>query len=195
MEIISFDWDKLFISCLFATTFFICFFFFHSNIFIMNICFFKKVLFLLKKLIKSLVFAILILIMNRKRLRTSKMTDTVESSINGDLGSLKMFEFYRIKCTKSSEVLTLKNEISNLTYRFSDFNSLSDSSPEKDQNLGQNLIIQYGVPKKRSGHRAVCNNDNMWIWGGFCPIREQNITEDDDENENVNISPLFPEVG
>lgn len=191
---ISFDWDKVIITFVCASIVLISNFFYHSNISIITICFFKKVIFLLKKLIKSLVVAILILIMNRKRLRTGKMTDAVESNMNGDLGSLKMFEFVRIKCTKSSEVRILKNEISNLASRFSDFYSPRDTSPETDPNPNLNQTIQFGVPKKRSGHRAVCDNDNMWIWGGFCPIREQNITEDDDENENVYISPLFPEV-
>ena len=46
-----------------------------------------------------------------------------------------------------------------------------------DQNSGSN---NYKVPKKRSGHRAVCNEDNLWIWGGYCPLEEQS---DSDDNE------------
>lgn len=165
------------------------------NFLILNVCFFKKVFLFLKKLIKNLVVVLLIKIMNRKRLRTSRMTDDANESImNSDLGSLKMFEFVRIKCAKSSEVRTLKNEITNLASRFSDSYSLRDASPDTDSNRNHNQNIYYGVPKKRSGHRAVCNNENMWIWGGFCPIREQNINEDEDDYENSNPSPLFPEV-
>jgi hypothetical protein len=49
--------------------------------------------------------------------------------------------------------------------------------------------LMFGIPKKRSGHRAVCNDQYLYIWGGYCPLYELNI---DDENEQA--LPLFPEV-
>ncbi|RNA40279.1 kelch domain-containing 10 -like protein [Brachionus plicatilis] len=195
MENYSLFWQKSTIAIAFASLLFLYFLYHLNNIFVLNVRFFKKVFYILKKLIKNLVVVFLIIIMNRKRLRTSRMTDAAnESSNNSDLGNLKMFEFVRIKCTKSSEVRILKNEISNLASRFSYSYSLRDTSPDTDNSRNQNQSIHYGVPKKRSGHRAVCNNENMWIWGGFCPIREQNINEDDEDNENVYPSPLFPEL-
>ena len=61
-------------------------------------------------------------------------------------------------------------------------------------------VLQFGVPKKRSGHRAVCNEENLWIWGGYCPVEEMSDDEDledasmDSTNDHDNRSPLFPEV-
>lgn len=43
---------------------------------------------------------------------------------------------------------------------------------------------ELNVPSKRSGHRAVSNESNLYIWGGYCPTNE---------NHN-NISPLYPQV-
>ncbi len=48
------------------------------------------------------------------------------------------------------------------------------------------LFMSYSVPSKRSGHRAVCDDDNLWIWGGYCPL--------ENNNQNPNSSPMLPEV-
>lgn len=61
---------------------------------------------------------------------------------------------------------------------------------------------EFGVPKKRSGHRAVCNEENLWIWGGYCPVEEMSEDEwdmedgnlDNSEEGNPQRSPLFPQV-
>ncbi|CAF0839649.1 unnamed protein product [Brachionus calyciflorus] len=113
----------------------------------------------------------------------------MQIAAESDKGSLKMFEFVRMKCVKSSEVRLLKQEISAQASRYSEIHR--DSSSENTRCPLQNL--HYGVPKKRSGHRAVCNNENLWIWGGFCPVRELQ-GDDDDEEFEVNDSPLFPEL-
>lgn len=44
------------------------------------------------------------------------------------------------------------------------------------------------APSKRSGHRAVCNAESMWIWGGYCPA------ERPAENNAEPPFPLFKEV-
>ena len=50
--------------------------------------------------------------------------------------------------------------------------------------------LVFGIPKKRSGHRAVCDDEYLYIWGGYCPFYELNIDDDEDEQ----TLPLFPEV-
>lgn len=32
--------------------------------------------------------------------------------------------------------------------------------------------MKYQVITKRSGHRAVCDDENLWTWGGYCPKDE-----------------------
>jgi hypothetical protein len=58
-----------------------------------------------------------------------------------------------------------------------------------DNKLLQSGILEsnmsYEVPSKRSGHRAVCDEENLWIWGGYCPL------EHSQTNSN---SPMMPEV-
>jgi len=49
--------------------------------------------------------------------------------------------------------------------------------------------LVFGIPKKRSGHRAVCNSEYLYIWGGYCPLYELNIDDEDEQK-----LPLFPEV-
>lgn len=50
--------------------------------------------------------------------------------------------------------------------------------------LKPDVNMNYEVPSKRSGHRAVCDDENLWIWGGYCPV----------ESNNENDSPMLPEV-
>lgn len=90
----------------------------------------------------------------------------------------KMFEFTRLRCMKRAAR-----------------ESMLPPSFAADKS-----ILQFGVPKKRSGHRAVCNEENLWIWGGYCPVEEMSDDEDledasmDSTNDQDNRSPLFPEV-
>ena len=71
--------------------------------------------------------------------------------------SLKMFQFERIRCKN------LKTDNKNIT-------------------INQNM--NYEVPSKRSGHRAVCDDENLWTWGGYCP------TSTGEEE----VNPMLPEV-
>lgn len=90
----------------------------------------------------------------------------------------KMFEFTRLRCMKRAAR-----------------ESMLPPSFAADKS-----VLQFGVPKKRSGHRAVCNEENLWIWGGYCPVEEMSDDEDledasmDSTNDQDNRSPLFPEV-
>lgn len=94
-------------------------------------------------------------------------------------GGVKLFEFTRLRCMKRAARTAI------LPSSFADSNH------------------QFGVPKKRSGHRAVCNDENLWIWGGYCPVEEMSDDEWDTEDGNLDAngddgntprSPLFPQV-
>ena len=82
--------------------------------------------------------------------------------------------------------------------RMSTSTSSSDDSYMSTQSLGSKLasrpLVKYfkfeqvkyaGLhkPSKRSGHRAVCNDESMWIWGGYCPV---------DRPTDNNAEPPFP---
>jgi hypothetical protein len=43
-------------------------------------------------------------------------------------------------------------------------------------------------PTRRSGHRAICNKSDLYIWGGYCPLPANAQIID------PNRTPLFPEV-
>ena len=125
---------------------------------------------------------VLLVMRNRlfKRLRTSEnMLPSTQVNSNGsvsdpDLGSFKMFEFVRIRITKKSE-----------------YSRLVDGSDLIEQ--GEH--VKSGVPKKRSGHRCVCNQENLWIWGGYCPIEELSDNDNEDDDENApSPSCIFPEL-
>lgn len=92
----------------------------------------------------------------------------------------KMFEFTRVRCMKRAARSAI----------------LPNALP---------MNQQFGVPKKRSGHRAVCNEENLWIWGGYCPVDEMSDDEWDledgsldnstnNEDGNTTRSPLYPQV-
>jgi hypothetical protein len=98
-----------------------------------------------------------------------------ELAARADLGNFKMFEFVRVKIAKRSEYAKM----------------LAGSDLiDKSENA------RNSVPKKRSGHRAVCNEENLWIWGGYCPVEElsDNDNNEDDEDVVTERVPLFPEV-
>jgi hypothetical protein len=44
------------------------------------------------------------------------------------------------------------------------------------------------IPIKRSGHRAVCDVNNLYMWGGYCPKNEA------PKNMNNPLCPLLPEM-
>ena len=82
---------------------------------------------------------------------------------------LPLFQFIRIKCAKSKR--PVEEPIGAAAAAAADV--VSPFTP--------------GVPGRRSGHRAVCTEDYMYIWGGYCPPAELEASADS--------SPLFPEVG
>jgi hypothetical protein len=102
-----------------------------------------------------------------------KMNDNSAAQSNSNLGNLKMFEFMRVRIAKKK-----------------DFMKMVSASDLFDPN------VLTGVPKKRSGHRAVCNDENLWIWGGYCPVEEISDTEnnEDDTDNQGEPSPVFAEV-
>lgn len=112
------------------------------------------------------------------------MQDTTDGASTDDSTGLRMFEFVRIRSVKSHEARLLKQSIGNEAHK-----NEPSSSPENLSNMSLN--VHYGIPTKRSGHRAVCNTENLWIWGGFCPIRE---LDDEERNSETDRSPLFPEL-
>jgi hypothetical protein len=137
---------------------------------------------LFKLLFVSIRRRVLRFVMNNrpfKRLRTSSSKMLASASQTNEdraqLGSFKVFEFVRIKIAKRSEYSRLLPG-----------SDLIDSAAAAAKN---------GVPKKRSGHRCVCNEENLWIWGGYCPIEElsDNDNEDDEETNNE-PAPIFAEV-
>lgn len=83
-------------------------------------------------------------------------SETSDAKMDSDIGAIKLFEFKRIKPMTKSKRAALGI----------------------DESQGK-----YGVPTKRSGHRAVCNEDNLWIWGGYCPIEELNDEDDEVEDD------------
>ena len=116
---------------------------------------------------------------SRNKKKVSKMSEESKNEI----GTFKMFEVVRIRCArKDSKPNSRDNQESNSQQMQDDV--------DEDQNEEQNNY-KFGVPSKRSGHRAVCNEENLYIWGGYCPKDEQ---EPPGNEENEELSPLFPEV-
>lgn len=117
----------------------------------------------------NICFAKLKHFLNKIKLKFSTAMEPISQSNENSLNdsnqdldesvySLKMFQFERIRCKN------LKTDNKYLT------------------TSGGNMT--YEVPSKRSGHRAVCDDENLWTWGGFCP------TPGDQEESN----PMLPEV-
>jgi hypothetical protein len=119
---------------------------------------------------------------SRNKRRASKMDEETKS----DNGNLKIFEVVRIRCARKDFKLNANpNQESNFQ---------QGQDEDEHQNEEQNNYT-FGVPSKRSGHRAVCNEENLYIWGGYCPRGEQDhLTRDDENDEDEILSPLFPEV-
>ena len=119
---------------------------------------------------------------SRNKRRASKMDEETKS----DKGNLKIFEVVRVRCARKDFKLNSNpNQESNFQ---------QGQDEDEHQNEEQNSYT-FGVPSKRSGHRAVCNEENLYIWGGYCPKDEQDHHAQDDENDEDEIlSPLFPEV-
>ena len=116
---------------------------------------------------------------SRNKKRAAKMS----AKSDCDTGDFKMFEVVRIRCAK-------KDFKVNSTSDEQEANTQEVQDEDEDANN-----FTFGVPTKRSGHRAVCNEESLYIWGGYCPIDEQRTpTRVDDNNEPQQLSPLFPEV-
>lgn len=79
-------------------------------------------------------------------------------------GNIKLFEYVRVRPAKRKEILNNNEDISTSKYASSNGHFLGNLSQELINDLESQKI-----PKKRSGHRAVCNEDYLWIWGGYCP--------------------------
>ena len=105
-------------------------------------------------------------------LRTLKMLDEETETQISDNESFKMFEFFRIRNNNTKK----DNKI---------VEGLNDTNNTKTQNKDE--IRLYRVPKKRSGHRAVCDDDNLWIWGGYSPYENE-------DTDSERTSPMLPEV-
>lgn len=152
----------------------------------------KKVYFFFKNIIK-------ILLVNRKRLKRSSSTMLPTKTKNDeDLGNFKMFEFVRIRCARKDFQTGISSSF-NLSYLFDDQyqNEYQNNRIELDEtpeNNDEEKKYKFGIPKKRSGHRAVCNEENLWIWGGYCPVNELRADNDEDEEVEYPDSPLFAEV-
>lgn len=100
-------------------------------------------------------------------------------------GACRTFEFVRVRVAKKSQY---KRMIMS--------SDLIDTHSEIQHNTDTG---QRGTPRKRSGHRAVCNDQNLWIWGGFCPTYELSDVSEPEEDEanrnhNPNRSPVFSEL-
>ena len=105
-------------------------------------------------------------------LRALKMLDEETETQILDNDSFKMFEFFRIRNSNSKR----DNKI---------VEGLNDTDNTKTQNKDE--IRLYRVPKKRSGHRAVCDDENLWIWGGYSPYENE-------DTDNERTSPMLSEV-
>ena len=102
----------------------------------------------------------------------------------------------------SDDYYTTESSSSSSSSSLSSDESASDHDSYKSTHSSSNSITPFfnffkfervkyanqNAPSKRSGHRAVCNNDSMWIWGGFCPV------EGPTENNAEPRFPLFKEV-
>jgi hypothetical protein len=157
----------------------------------------------------QLLFSIVVL--NRRNRELLSSTNKMNESSNeknsdetNNLGSFKMFEFVRIRPTK-----TKKNKRLNQSLSMSNLSSIHQDSIEQTSHVSSESLDQVqasdpslglvdqtryicGIPKKRSGHRAVCNDECLYIWGGYSP-REDEST-DEDENMSVESHPLLAEL-
>lgn len=115
--------------------------------------------------------------------------------MNNELGNFKIFEFVRILRVKTSEAKAIQGEVRAQSSSPSTSLNHLDLSQETLCDDDLNESETFGFPKKRSGHRAVCNNENLWIWGGYCPVDEEANNDDEEDETDPNArSPLFPEV-
>lgn len=136
---------------------------------------------------------IVILMSRKKRLRTNDMQHMNAAEKDAELGSIKLFKCVRLKCMNKSERLAFQLELSNRNATTPTTGIVPAAADVADERTASTSIT-FGIPTKRSGHRAVCDEGNLWIWGGFCPTNEfDNEENDDDDNENEK-SPLYPEV-
>ena len=108
------------------------------------------------------------IIRNSTRILMEMAEDNSPCDLNGqdesnlkieETGGRKLFEFIRVRCKN------LKTD-----------NKLLSPDP----------TMNYEVPTKRSGHRAACDDENLWIWGGYCPIE---VTA-----PISSIGPMLPDV-
>jgi hypothetical protein len=147
--------------------------------------------------LNNLLFLVLVIMSRKKRARTNAMLaadqdgELLDAARRDQLGSIKLFEFTRIRCRKKSERVEFELELSK-KLKLDGETRISGSSSNNS-----NVNVEFGIPGKRSGHRAVCNEEHLWIWGGYCPVSEDNADEDDEDRrsgEGHRRSPLYPEV-
>jgi hypothetical protein len=115
-------------------------------------------------------------VMFKRKLKSLKMSNNQ----NDNLDSIKMFEYIRIRPVKTKKNKLLKA-------------SQTDKIATEELSESDSNRILNGVPKRRSGHRAVCNDKYLYIWGGYSPSQLEG-SDIEDENANPNASPLYPEV-
>ena len=147
----------------------------------------------------NLLKSVLTVVMHRikRSLISSRITKNkvLKKLDKKDSDNIKMFQFVRIRCaTKDFKTEPNENNIRNSLTEEQHLNNIMIDQEEEEEETN----YKFGVPSKRSGHRAVCNEDNLYIWGGYCPNNEREHLndedteeEDDDESE---LSPLYPEV-
>jgi hypothetical protein len=147
--------------------------------------YFNKILYLLQLLFKKFISTIGLItrrhtpfVMFKRKLRSLKMSNDQ----NDNLDSVKIFEFVRIRPNKTKKNKLLKTSQT----------EKEESEQTNETDLTQGRAVS-GVPKRRSGHRAVCNDKYLYIWGGYSPSQAEG-SDNEDENANPNESPLYPEV-
>ena len=118
-------------------------------------------------------------VMFKRKFRTIKMSNDQNENID----TIKMFEFIRIRPVKSKKNKLLKT---------SQTDEQDEQTNESNSDSNHTKIVN-GVPKRRSGHRSVCNDKYLYIWGGYSPSQTEG-SDIEDENANPNESPLYPEV-
>ena len=80
------------------------------------------------------------------KFKTVELLDQdMDSIVESNEDKIGIFEYFRIRCKN----LKTDNKLLN---------------PED--------FMKYQVISKRSGHRAVCDDENLWTWGGYCPKDE-----------------------
>ena len=116
-------------------------------------------------------------------MRIAKKLRNMGENQENDQSIVKTFQFKRIKPNN------LKHD--NKEAKNRQLGSLIGDLNANDK-LDHGEMIYYQVPSARSGHRAVCDEQNLWIWGGYCP--NNHSSEEDEENSQNGSSAMLSEV-